>query len=308
MKLIDILISLKKQNDINKVLIFNDFSITKQNIIELGKYFKDLYISYYNNFALRNLYVQLRSYSNIHIVQPNLIPNINYDIVCSSELTKPILLILSRIKYIKYFYCTNSDIKLDVEIPGFIKDKNILNLYKRDSLTLLINEENEDNKSLNEELIELQRNERIKKEEENENNQRKILNNLKNKNFIIIKNIISTLTKFSFFKEQSTINNGELDICCILSNKKDYDLFLKVVNYLNKNYSYVKYFIFLSGKTILKYFKEEKIKNLNYTLIKSNNQDDINNSYYSIFEILANGSYKFYMNDINFDLEMIDLL
>ena len=117
MKLLDLITSLKSQNDLSKILIFNDLTLTKYEIIELSQYFKSLYISFYNNFAIRNLYVQLRNYKNINVVEPNSIPNINYDLICSFEVTNPILYILSKIKFIKYFYCTNPDIELEIEIP-----------------------------------------------------------------------------------------------------------------------------------------------------------------------------------------------
>lgn len=329
MSLIDIITTLKKQNDISKALIFNDLTLTRNDIVEIGKYLSSLYVSFYNNFAVRTLFVQLRNCKNIHIVNPNSIPNINYDLICSAELTKPILFILSKIKYIKYYYCTNSELELIDEIPGFKKDPNIKNLYVKDSLIININEDeglNLDNFSGN--LVSLNNIERenIRKayEEKQKNLIESKINEIKNqkkekikeekikpptnKNVVMIKNIVSTLNKFSNFKEVSSINNGELDVCCFLSNKKDYDLFLKVIDYLNNNYSYIKYFIFLNGKTILKYFKEEKIKNLNYVLIKSKDGSDFKNTYSSIFELLTNGSYKFYMNEINFDAEMVDLL
>ena len=301
MKLLDLIITLKKQNDLSKILIFNDLTLTKQEIIEISQYFKLLCISFYNNFSIRNLFVQLRSYKNINVVEPNSIPNINYDLICSYELTNPILFILSKIKYVKYFYCTNSSIELNAEIPGFKKDPNIKNLYVKDNLILEINEKPIDNKTFKEELRDINK----EKTEIFRNIEEK---NKQKKNIVIIKNIVSTLTKFSNFKEESSINEGELDICCILSNKKDYDLFLKVIEYMNVNYSYVKYFIFLNGKTILKYFKEENFKTLNYVLIKSKITDDFKNTYTSIFGLLTNGSYKFYMEEINFETEMIDLL
>ena len=61
-------------------------------------------------------------------------------------------------------------------------------------------------------------------------------------------------------------------------------------------------------KTILNYFKEENFKTLNYVLIKSNVIDDFKNTYVSIFNLLTNGSYKFNMEEINFETEMIDQL
>lgn len=302
MKLLDLIISLKNQNNLSKILIFNDLTITKYEIIELSQYIKLLYISFYNNILSKNLFIQLKNHENIKVVEPNSIPNINYDLICFYELTNPILFMLSKIKNVKYFYCTNSDIELNAEVSGFKKDSNIKNLYVNNNLISEIDKKStNDNKSFKEEL------QNIKKEKtevfrntEEKNNQKK--------NIVVIKNIVSTLTKFSNFKEESSINEGEIDICCTLSSKKDYDLFLKVIEYMNKNYSYVKYFIFLNGKTILNYFKEENFKTLNYVLIKSNVIDDFKNTYVSIFNLLTNGSYKFNMEEINFETEMIDQL
>lgn len=201
-----------------------------------------------------------------------------------------------------------------MKFRGFKKDPNIKNLYVKDTLTLEINEDSShsENKSFKEELSILNK-ETNKNSNLSEEEKIKIFRNLEEKNkqkknVIVIKNIVSTLNKFSNFKEESSINEGELDICCVLSNKKDYDLFLKVINYMNDNYSYVKYFIFLNGKTILKYFKEENFKSLNYVLIKSKTIDDFKNTYNSIFGLLTNGSYKFYMEEIDFETEMIELL
>ena len=97
-------LSLAKVGRINNVLFFNDFSISKNDLIELNKFIPNIYVSFYNSFTLRSFMVQLRRNKNIKVLEPNIIPLINYDLISTNELTNPICLLLSKINTIKCLY------------------------------------------------------------------------------------------------------------------------------------------------------------------------------------------------------------
>jgi len=285
------ILNLAKTNSISNVLFFNDHNLTKQDIIELTQFIPNIYVSYYNAFNLRSLLVQFRRNKQVHILEPSNVPLINYDFISTNEITNPINLLLSKIKSIK-FLNVESNVLINTPI-GFKQHETYQNLFIKNQM-IIIEETTLNNKNFKNEMIEA--------------NQNKNNINTRPKNIIIIKNLTSTETNFEFNKTKFNYNNGQLDILCILEYKKDYDKFINVLDFFNKNYKNTKFFVCLVGNTILKYFKESILETFNYILIKTSNKGDVENCVKS-FEIFSNGTSI--INDFkNIDLnkEILDII
>ena len=305
MTIYDKCLTAAKVNNISTILFFNDYSIKKNELIELNKFIPNIFVSFYNSFTLRSFLVQLKHHKNIHIVEPNMIPLINYDIISTNELTNPINLILSKINTIKYLIITG-DIFPEPPI-GYKIDESIEKTFKKND-DLIVFENSLDKTNFKSELIKNNRNEinKISSKSINENvEENKIKNNKKNS--ILIKNITSTKTKFSSNNFKFNINDGQLDIFSILELKKDYDRFLNIIKYFNKNYKKIKFYIFLNGSTILKYFNENDVENFDYILLKSSIKNDEEN-YKKIFNIISDGTYQIDYKKINLTKNVLDII
>lgn len=204
-------------------------------------------------------------------------------------------LLLSKINNIRYFYIIE-DCEIDIPTGYKILDnKHIL-----EKVDFSINESQISTKT----KANLS-NENIKTSSSLENKIK--LDNVEKNNFFI-RNIVSTKTSFSNLENYDKNEiNGQLDIFCILEFKKDFQSFLDLIEYINKNYKNTKFFIFLIGPTIKKYFKYEILNNLNYVLFESSDKDDLKN-YEKLFHQFSKSSLKLNFKEINLNKNILEVL
>lgn len=272
----DKILSITKSNSISNILFLNDFVISKDELIKLSDIIPNIYVSYHNLFQLRSTMVYLRKFRSIHVIDVRQIPLIDYQLVSTNKIDHAVNFILSKIKSIN-FLNVNDDV--DEVPPGFIMSEQY-GIFKRDENIIVETEALDNSKFRNE----------LRSSLDNLGTNKNPKNLSLNNNSIIIKNITSSITKFNSNNEiKVNLNDGQLDVCCILELKKDYEKLLTVIKYLNNNYKNFKLFVFLVGKSILKYFKETDLNDINYILLKTENKDDIENCKRA-FRIFSNGS------------------
>lgn len=275
-----------KLGDIRNILIYDVESISKNEILEIANYTKDLYVLSHNNFLVSSLSIQLRFNKNIHILSSFHIPNIEYEIIFSYKI-KEIFDFLINNERIHYFINLNENKNL--VIPGYeCIEENIFKRLKNKILVDINSASNEFEKKKEniEEIDEIILNKKF----EFKNNKNEI-----EKNYYEIN--IKTLVPIQItYKKQIEIKNinGILNILYIVSCEEDVNNFNKKINAIQNQYSYTKIFLVINGSENFKYLT--KFKNYNNLLKfeEKQNTDFI----YNIYKDSTNSEYCLLLNDI----------
>ena len=268
---------------VSNLLFLNDLTITPYNLITLNNLFSNIYVTFSNSFTLKTYYSKLKNCKNIHIVEQNHIPLINYDFVSIDELNPLIEKFLNKITSLKILYVSSL---LNIKTPdGFKKNINFKNLFEKNNII---------NQNVNKELNNINQNQNIK-------NNKNLISVSKNavyaKNICPIKNIF-TSNNFKYF-----IKEGQLDVFCILESSEDVTKFKDVLNYLNENYKNSKLYIVFNGITGSK----AGISKFNHILIESSIKEDIN-KIKNFLNNMSNGSFRINFNKINTNKNILDLI
>lgn len=239
--------------------------------------------------------VQTRKNRNINVIEANNVPIINYDVVISDKFDESMNLLLSKINNIRYFYIIEDG---EINVPKGYKLLDNKHILEKVDF------------SINESQIITQNKANLSTE--NIRSTTSLVNKVKmdnvEKNNFYIRNIVSTKTSFNGVENYDKNEiNGQLDILCILEFKKDNQSLLNLIEYIDKNYKNTKFFIFLIGSTIKKYFKYEILNNLNYVLFESLEKENFK-EYEKIFNQFSKSSLKLNLKEINLNKNILDVL
>ena len=287
-------------NQLSNILIVNNEKITIEDVEDLSRYIQNIYVILDNRFSYTRFFIKLRSLKNVHVINSNRIPNINYDVLSIFKCGQNEQSIISLIKTLKYIFIEYNDgtIKINnfTQISSYCFQRNnkILDLDK--------NEEAVYNNKFNSEI---ENHDQNKNEQFVQNSDENDFNTLILNVKIDIKNIVPVCINYlndKTFKRHE--NYGRLDVLCIINEINDFNFFNL---FLEKNqYSNIKYFIFLNK------FKEKmasilKLKKINFDLYYFNEQHD-KNVFKNIFNELSNGEYKINMYDYDFNKDITEII
>ena len=273
-----------KLADIRNILIYDVESISKNEILEISNYTKDLYVLSHNNFLVSSLSIQLRFNKNIHVLSAFHIPNVEYEIIFSYKI-KEILGFLINNERIHYFINLNENKNL--VIPGYeCIEENIFKRLKNKILVDINSASNEFEKKKEaiKEIDEIILNKKIEK------NKNEI-----EKNYYEIN--IKTLVPIQIaYKKQIENKNvdGILNILYIVSCEEDVNNFNKKIDIIQNQYSYIKLFLVINGSENFKYLT--KFKNYN-NLLKFEEKQNID-FIYNVYKDSTNNEYCLLLNDV----------
>ena len=270
--------------DIRNILIYDVESISKNEILEISNYTKDLYVLSHNNFLVSSLSIQLRFNKNIHVLSAFHISNVEYEIIFSYKI-KEILDFLINNERIHYFINLNENKNL--VIPGYeCIEENIFKRLKNKILVDINSASNEFEKKKEaiKEIDEIILNKKIEK------NKNEI-----EKNYYEIN--IKTLVPIQIaYKKQIENKNvdGILNILYIVSCEEDANDFNKKIDIIQNQYSYIKLFLVINGSENFKYLT--KFKNYN-NLLKFEEKQNID-FIYNVYKDSTNNEYCLLLNDV----------
>lgn len=304
------------------LLIINNEKITIEDIQELSKYLRNIYVILDNKFSHTKYFIKLRYLSNIHIISSDKIPNVVYNCVILNNFNafeKHIVsLIFQNLKFILYdniFNLNNTNFKID----GFSEiEKNIFK--KNDQIDhfnfQFLNEQNEKINQIeqNEQILSINQN---NKNDENNisfnDNKNTSINYIENKSsnklikdiHIKINNISPYLINYSNDNKIKSISYGRCDVLCIIKNKEDVEFLKKLCK--ENSYGFVKYFIFLNNykdSSLLKIFKTNQIIFDFFNFQYEYDEKIIR----QIFNLISDGEYKINMYDYDFNKDITEII
>ena len=116
-----------KNRGVSNLLFLNDLTITPYDLITLNSLFSNVYVTFSNSFTLKIYYSKLKGCKNVHIIEQNHIPLINYDFISIDDFNLTIEKFLNKIPSLKVLYISSL---LNIETPnGFIKNNNFKNIF-----------------------------------------------------------------------------------------------------------------------------------------------------------------------------------
>ena len=126
----------KNFDEISNVLIVNNEKIAIEDIEYISSFVQNIYVILDNKFSYTRFFIKLRSLRNVHVINSDRIPNINYDVISIfsyGQNEKNIINLFKTIKYIFIEYNNMSE-KIDEfnQITSFY--------YQKKNETLLNNE------------------------------------------------------------------------------------------------------------------------------------------------------------------------